>query len=431
MSDIETIKILLIEDEPSDAELVQINLRSTKVINFNVNWVESLHDAKKQISNHSFDLLLLDLSLPDSFGLDTLKNTQAFSGETPIIVLTGQDDTEFALDVLKTGAADYLVKGDFSQDTLIRTIRYTLHRTEMESRNALLIAALKATANGIFITDVDAAIKWANPAFTKLTGYTLEDVIGQKPAELVKSGLQDQAYYQQMWDTLRSGKPWRGEIINKHKSGHLYHEELNISPVLNKAGTIEHFVGVKEDISKRKQMEKELQKLANTDSLTGLFNRRVFLERLQEETKRLNRLEQHSAALLMLDLDFFKQVNDTYGHATGDQVLRAFAEIFTVTLRSIDHAARLGGEEFAVLLPITDEAGALVIAERLRLKAANIAIENPKGTVHITVSVGIAVLSKNDKDYEDVLHRADAALYQAKAQGRNQSCCFVLTEEIS
>jgi len=424
----ETIKVLLIEDEPGDAGLVKIKLKNAQVIIFQLTWVETLADAKIQLTQQNFDVLLLDLSLPDSSGLDSLKKAQIIAPETPIIILTGQNNMEFSLKALKIGAADYLVKGDFSQDNLIRAIRYSLQRVKMEKQNLLLVSALKATANGVIITDRNAIIKWANPAFTRLTGFSLKEAIGHKPSELVNSSLQPKPYYQQMWKTLLAGKPWRGEIINKRKDGRLYHEELNIAPVLNKAGVIEHFIGIKEDISLRKQMEEKLKVLANTDPLTGLFNRRVFLERLEEETGRLNRSKKHCATLLMLDLDFFKQVNDNYGHAAGDKVLCHFADVLTTTLRSIDLVARLGGEEFAILLPSTTLKGALIIAERLRLNVANHLVEHRNHQINITVSIGIAALLKKDNDYEDVLHRADAALYTAKDQGRNQSCLFSSTQ---
>ena len=428
MSQPESIRILLIEDEPGDAGLVEISLRNANVICFELTWVETLIEAKESLHKQKFDVLLLDLSLPDSSGLDTLKTAQIIASEIPIIVLTGQNDTDFALTALKEGAADYLVKGDFSDDSLIRTIRYTLQRAEMEMRNRLLVAALEATANGVVITDRNATIKWANPAFTKLTGYTLEEAIGHKPAELVKSGVHGKGYYRKMWKTLLAGKPWRGEIINKHKNGKLYHEELNIAPVMNEAGVIKHFIGVKENITVRKQMEAELQRLANTDPLTGLFNRRVFLERLQEEAARLARMEDSYASLLMFDLDFFKRINDCYGHATGDKALCCFANILTSTLRAIDISARLGGEEFAVLLPGTNKEGAVVIAERLRDIVDKTRIKHKKGEVHITVSIGVAQLSAHDTNYEDALHRADSALYHAKEQGRNQTCCYSLIE---
>jgi two-component system cell cycle response regulator len=222
-----------------------------------------------------------------------------------------------------------------------------------------------------------------------------------------------------MWNTLLAGEHWRGEIVNKHKNGSLYHEDLSISPVKNRRGELVNFIGVKQDISQRKALEEMLKKLANTDSLTGLFNRRVFLERLDQESDRISRLG-GTAVLLMLDLDFFKRVNDTYGHATGDEVLKRFADIVQKNSRNIDVPARFGGEEFVVLLPGTDQDEALVMAERLRRQVSEVVIVHPKGIVKITVSIGAALLSSQNTDSELVLNRADSAMYTAKELGRNQ-----------
>ena len=417
------IRVLLIEDEAGDAYLIKNILKQARNITFEVTWEESLSAAKLLLENASFDAMLLDLSLPDSEGLETVKIGRQIAGDMPIVVLTGHDDVEFALTTLKTGATDYMVKGDFGFDGLARVIRYALLRVEMETHNRLLVAALEAAANSIIITDTEANIKWANPAFSRLTGYSLDEAIGSKPSELIKSGKQNELFYQDMWRNLMAGKHWRGEVINKHKNGELYHEELSIAPVKNNRGEIVNFIGIKENISERKALEEMLYKLANTDPLTGLFNRRVFLERLNQESDRISRLG-GSAVLLMLDLDFFKRINDNYGHATGDEVLKQFANVMSRHSRNIDIPARLGGEEFAFLLPSTGRNEALIMAERLRKEVANIAIPHAKGTVHITVSIGAALLSVHDTDSEIVLNRADSAMYMAKESGRNQVCWF-------
>lgn len=414
----------MVEDEQGDAQLVLLALRNAGNVFFEVTHVDTLAKAQQQLSLQSFNVVLLDLSLPDSFGLDTLRAIKQTAHGAAIIVLTGQYDTEFALNALEIGAADYLVKGEFSPDSLIRAIRYTLQRIEMDAHNRLLVAALEAAANGIVITDCEGHLEWVNPAFCKLTGYDLQEVMGKQPGGLVKSGLQDQAFYQTMWETIRRGETWRGEIVNKRKNGEFYDEALSIAPVRDETGAIRHYIGIKDDISERKRMEQELQKLARTDSLTGLFNRRVFLERLELEVARLVRLETLPIALLMLDLDYFKRINDSYGHAMGDVVLSHFAELITATVRTIDVAARLGGEEFGILLPGADQADALAMAERLREKVAAAILPHEKGEIRYTVSIGIAALSVTDANCEQALHRADAALYTAKANGRNQCCLF-------
>lgn len=421
----EFIRVLLVEDEAGDAYLVKTALKPNPKheVNFEITWVESLTLAKQALVDSSFDVMLLDLSLPDSEGLKTIQVAREIVGDLPIIVLTGQGNTDFALTALKLGANDYMVKGDFGFDGLIRVILYTLLRTEMEVENKLLITALNATANGIIITSKDSVIKWANPAFVKLTGYSLQEVIGKKPKELIKSDKQESTFYKDMWSKLSKGESWSGELINKRKDGSLYHEELNISPVKNGAGIVSYFIGIKQDISERKLLETKLQKLANTDPLTGLFNRRAFLDRLEQESNRIVRLG-GTSVLLMLDLDFFKHINDTYGHATGDVVLKTFSNIVLKMTRNIDVVARFGGEEFVVLLPGISKYEASIVAERLRQQVAKISIEHPINEVHITVSIGAAILSKNESNGDIILNYADDALYAAKESGRNKICWF-------
>ncbi|MFZ2407559.1 MAG: diguanylate cyclase [Methylobacter sp.] len=429
MNRAEAIRVLLVEDEAGDAHLVKMKLRQAQCGHFEVTWAQSLIEAQRCLAASSFDVMLLDLSLPDSEGLATIHSARVMAMGVPIVVLSGRSDTDFALTALEAGALDYMVKGDFGYDGLARVVRYALLRTEMEARNHLLIAALEAAANGVVITDKDAIVIWANPAFGRLTGYSPEEAVGRKPSELIKSGLQNEAYYQDMWANLLDGQHWRGELINKRKNGTLYHEELSIAPVKNRAGEITHFIGIKEDITERKAMEAQLQKLASTDPLTGLFNRRVFLERLEQETAKVARLPHYAAVLLMLDLDFFKRVNDTYGHAAGDAVLKMFAEIARNNSRAIDVPARLGGEEFAILLAGADKNDALAMAERLREQVAEAVIEHEAGPVRITVSIGASCVSVDDINGEGVLHRADAALYEAKERGRNQTCWFAHEEQ--
>jgi diguanylate cyclase (GGDEF)-like protein/PAS domain S-box-containing protein len=413
------IRVLLVEDEAGDAQLVKIDLRQARGEKFTVTWIESLSEIQSCLQVSTFDVLLLDLSLPDSEGLATIYKARSMVGEIPIVVLTGRGDTDFALTALEAGAADYVVKGNFGYDGLARAIRYALFRAEMEARNNLLVAALEAAANAIVITDKSAIIKWVNSSFTRLTGYSSDEAIGHNPKSLLSSALQDEAFYQVMWTTILQGKHWRGELINKRKNGSLYHEELSIAPVKDKLGEITHFVGIKEDISERKRLQEQLQKLANTDPLTELYNRRAFLDYVAQEIARLARFESLSAALLMIDLDYFKRVNDTYGHSTGDKVLQQFAHIVRQASRTIDLPARLGGEEFAILLPGATQVDAMAMAERLRKKVAETFIPHEKGAVYITISIGAAALSGDDKNGDVVLSHADTALYEAKDAGRN------------
>ncbi|MGZ5049479.1 MAG: diguanylate cyclase [Methylobacter sp.] len=424
MSQAAPIRVLLVEDEVGDAHLVKLKLKQAQYDRFEVVWAQSLVEAKQCLARSSFDVMLLDLSLPDSEGLETVHSARNMAKIMPIVVLSGRGDTGFALTALEAGAVDYMVKGDFGYDGLARVIRYALLRTEMETRNNLLVAALEAASHGIIITDKDATVIWANSAFGHLTGYNPSEAVGRKPSELVKSGMQNEIFYQDMWADLLEGKHWRGELINKRKNGDLYHEELNIAPVMDGNGEITHFIGIKEDITERKEMEAQLQKLASTDPLTGLANRRVFLEQLEQERAKVARLPHYSAVLLMLDLDYFKRINDAYGHAAGDTVLKTFANIMLNTTREIDLPARLGGEEFAILLAGAGKNEAMAMAERLRAQVASTAVSFDTDALVVTVSIGAAAFLIEDDSSEAVLHRADAALYEAKDKGRNQTCWF-------
>jgi diguanylate cyclase (GGDEF)-like protein len=194
---------------------------------------------------------------------------------------------------------------------------------------------------------------------------------------------------------------------------------MTITPVPDEHGAIQHFIAVKQDIAARKQMEEELHQLATTDSLTGVANRRHFLLRLGEELRRIRRYGGH-CALIMLDLDRFKRINDTWGHAAGDRVLCHFTSLVRDHLRGSDLLGRLGGEEFAVYLPETGLEGAMGFAERVRRHTESEPAESEKGPIAYAVSAGVTLLDPLDAAPEDALARADEALYRAKALGRNR-----------
>lgn len=287
-------------------------------------------------------------------------------------------------------------------------------------RNDLLIAALNSVASGIVITDNQSYIEWVNPAFTKLTGYTAKEAIGRRPADLVKSGVQNSDFYKTMWNTIGGGDIWQGELVNRHKDGSLFNEELTIAPVYNANGDITHFVGIEQDITERKRLQEELQRLATTDSLTQLSNRRVFMSSLDKEFSRQQRNQIISSALIIIDLDNFKQINDNYGHSIGDQVLQHFAAAVRRTVRSIDIAGRIGGEEFAILLPDANQDDAKKFMSRLNNAILDTPIQSQYQPVCYTISAGITLLKETDTTSENPFTRADNALYQAKNLGRDR-----------
>ena len=255
------LSILIVEDEPGDHALVLTYLRHKSfwrgAVAPNLVWAKSLREALAAAQSTVFDMVLLDLSLPDSAGVQTVSAITAALKGTPVVVLTGND--ELAMAALGAGAQDYLVKGEFDHWGLGRAVRYAMACAAQERRLHLFEVALNSAANGIVVTGTDGTIEWANEAFAQMTGYSIAEAIGHKPSQLVKSGAQDQSFYQQMWQTILSGQIWRGEVINRHKDGTQYHELLAISPVMGGDGRVKHFVAIKQDISERKHIEQRLE----------------------------------------------------------------------------------------------------------------------------------------------------------------------------
>ncbi len=280
-------------------------------------------------------------------------------------------------------------------------------------------AALEAAANAILLIDREGVIEWCNPAFTELTGYTYDEIQGQ-PLQVLHSDLEHAAQFIDLWQTIQGGEVWRGEIMNRRKNGDPYIEAQTITPVKNEEGEISHFVAVKEDVTARKLMERQLAYEASHDMLTGLPNRAYFERQLQQVLDHAPLYPETLFAVLFLDFDHFKEVNDRYGHAMGDRLLVAIAHRLQNCLRPQDVVARLGGDEFTILLMDMDQPGdAFRIAQRLCTQL-NEPFFLAEEKIQVSVSVGIAM---GHADYEKpahILRDADAAMYRAKALGRNQ-----------
>lgn len=299
-----------------------------------------------------------------------------------------------------------------------RVIERTLELSQSEADLRRFRSAVDHSSAAVLITDAQGVITYVNPAVSRSSLYDAEELLGQRP-NLFKSGEMPIAIFQALWAQICSGDSWRGELLNRRKNGELYWEDVSISPVTDEAGVITHFVAVKDDISERKQLEDELRRMATIDPLTGVLNRRSFFGLADQELSRWRRHPNQLAAI-MLDIDHFKSVNDTYGHQSGDEVLRVVARICGDNLRERDTIGRLGGEEFACILPETPVDQAMLAAERLRAAVAGQIFQlNDGGQVRVTISVGVALLATTDGSFDAVLSRADAALYDAKQAGRN------------
>ncbi|RVT48646.1 EAL domain-containing protein [Rheinheimera sediminis] len=287
-----------------------------------------------------------------------------------------------------------------------------------ESSLRLAYKVIEASHDAVMITDAQGLIQSVNPSFCKLTGYSAEEAVGQKPS-LLSSGEHKQDFYQQMWQRLQQQGYWQGEIWNKRKNGEIYPEWLSISAVRGENGAINQYAAIFSDITERKKREKKIHELAYFDELTGLANRRLYQDRLEQALANAKR-HHHQLAVLFLDLDLFKRINDTLGHQAGDEALRQVAMRLQKASRSGESVARLGGDEFTVLVP---ECNGVAEIEKLAQRIVA-QFELPFHIQHkelvLTTSVGISIYPQHGNTASELLKFADAAMYQAKESGRNK-----------
>lgn len=281
---------------------------------------------------------------------------------------------------------------------------------------------IDASLDGIMITDKNGIIQSVNPSFSQITGYSMQEVVGKSPS-ILNSGKQSADFYQQMWQILLQQGRWQGEIWNKRKNGDLYPQWLAITAIRDEQQKISQFAAIFSDITTRKQQEQKIHQLAYIDELTGLANRRMFFDRLQLSLGNAHR-HQHKLAVMFLDLDLFKRINDTLGHLAGDQALKEVARRICATVREGESVARLGGDEFTILLPELDDTSSLAqLAKRIISQ-----IEQPVQLLgqefFLTTSIGIAIYPQDGDCAEQLVKHADVAMYQAKSSGRNQFCFY-------
>ncbi len=302
------------------------------------------------------------------------------------------------------------------------TVHDITERVETEERLRLHAAVFTHSSEAIIVTNPDGIIADVNPAFLALTGYRSEEVVGEAP-NILKSGEHPRSFYAAMWGDLLSHGDWRGEVKNRVKDGSIVPMELYISAVPDEQGKPNRFVAILNDLTVRKEYEDNLKRLAATDGLTGVANRRAFDKALEREWRRAMR-NVTPITLLMIDIDLFKDFNDNYGHQEGDRCLKTVACALSLMVnRPGDLVSRYGGEEFAVILPQTSLGEGLLIAESMREaiiathdKNAHLNMASP-----VTISIGVAsAIPQRHGSFDPLISQADAALYRAKQEGRNQ-----------
>jgi len=304
------------------------------------------------------------------------------------------------------------------QQQIVHAARDMTQQKKAERELRLAAKVMDTVSNAIMVSDMDGNIQLINPAFSRITGYQPEEVIGKNP-RILQSGRQSTEFYKQMWKGILEEGYWEGEIWNRRKNGTVYPEWLIITTIKDKYNEITHYVSTFLDITERKDFEVKLEHLANHDPLTGLPNRLLFIDRL-DHAMQISKRYQSKSALIFIDIDGFKPVNDTHGHNVGDALLQEIATRLQGCVRISDTVARVGGDEFVMVIEnITNIDTAIKIAEKALLLMREVFVLDEL-ECHVGASLGLSIYPDDSEDLDELTKQADTAMYHAKNSGRNR-----------
>jgi diguanylate cyclase (GGDEF)-like protein/PAS domain S-box-containing protein len=415
------LKLLIVEDSEDDAELLAAEIaRGT----FRLDWkrVETLAEVRRALATESWDVIVSDYHVRAFTAEQVLAVTRESGKDLPFIIVSGVVQADQVVSLLKSGAHDFLNKDALARlapaiEREVRDAEQRRQRRAAEERVRILSAAVEQSPVSVVITDRDGIISYVNPRFEQVAGYSAAEAVGRR-LDFTCVAPDGREPMPALWETLNAGEEWRGEFCNERRDGQLFWEYATVSPLTNDAGVITHFVAVKEDITVRRTYEERLLRQAHYDPLTDLPNRLLMGDRLDQAVALAHR-NGTLAALLYIDLDRFKSVNDAQGHGAGDKLLKDAAARLSGCVRETDTVARLGGDEFIVVLPdVADRAAVQRAADRV-VKAFGAPFRIDGQEHFVTASIGITLYPTDSEDREALLHNADLAMYKAKERGRN------------
>jgi diguanylate cyclase (GGDEF)-like protein/PAS domain S-box-containing protein len=425
--------ILYVEDDAVTRKMVAL-LIASKLPDVTLIAAEDGEAGLASFREHDPDIVVTDVNMPVMDGIRMVKEIKQLHRGARVIVTTAVSDINRILETIDIGINHYVLK-PIDNAKLISAIEACItdigrERKIREQGESIrkLSRAVEQSPVAIMITDTAGTIEYVNPGFARLTGYASAEAVGNN-ARILKSGDIPPAAYKALWETITAGNEWWGELHNRKKNGELYWGSASISPVTDATGEITHFIAFQEDITERKQADATIRQMAYYDSLTGLPNRHFFQELLQSALAQAQRHDR-MLAVLFLDLDRFKDINDTLGHPVGDQLLRAAAQrLKECCRRAEDTVARQGGDEFTVLLPHLDNPQEPVrVAEKI-IEAFARTFILPGHELSISTSIGISIFPDDGGDLETLIKKADIAMYRAKEGGRNRYHLYTVAME--
>jgi diguanylate cyclase (GGDEF)-like protein/PAS domain S-box-containing protein len=426
--------VLLIEDNPGDARLIREMFNEQHSKDIEVNHVECMGDAEKYLAGHAVDIILSDLGLPDTQGLESVLRTRAAAPHVPLVVLSGQDDESVALQALKKGAQDYLIKGQIEPRELLRALRYAVERKIIEetlyTEKEFAQVTLDCIGDAVICTDMAGEVTFLNRVAEKMTGWTRKEATGKPMADIFR--IVDTATRQTTPNliarTVGEDGTWHlpQDCTLIRPDGNEICVDDSASPIHDREGKMTGSVLVLRDVSVARALAEKVIHSAEHDFLTGLPNRLLLNDRIGQAIGLAER-HKHLVAVLFLDLDGFKHINDSLGHPAGDKLLQSVSGRLMDCVRAPDTVSRQGGDEFVVLLPEVKQAEDVAIAGRRMLRAVEKAHFIDDHELHLTASIGVSLYPDDGLDAETLIKNADTAMYQAK-EDAGRSCKFFRPE---
>lgn len=376
---------------------------------------ENGQEGLAQFQRYRPDVVVTDIMMPVVGGLDMAADIKKINPFTPVIVTTAFNEADFFLRAIDIGVDKYVIK-PVQTPLLIDALIKCAFQVRADAEMRLSRTVFETSSEAIMVTDGQNHIVAVNAAFSDVTGYTRGEVLGLDP-RFMNSGRHDEGFFQGLWKSLTENGRWSGEIWNRRKNGEIYPEWMSVSAVKDRLGKVTHYVTIFTDITERKEAEERVRHLAHYDALTDLPNRTLFYDRLSQALIQAQR-DNTLAAVMFIDLDRFKNINDTLGHSVGDLLLQGVAERLIQCMRQGDSVSRQGGDEFVVLLPAIGQAeDAAVVAQKI-LESIGKPFFLDEHELHVTCSIGISFYPNDGDNSETLMKNADTAMYRAKEAGR-------------